>query len=207
MIEELAQQLYAETMAQNADVLASYSAEQQEAARTGTLKRCREYVANLSNAIDAKDVDGLLKAVHRHNANSRKVFKVLTGIDPGKTDKACREAIRQYVGAEFFAQHENETTAKAAERQADWRRKQEEKEREAELGQRTVIRFPGEQVQTLTIREMIDGLLARGFRPKESKRGFAKTLKMVRPGESLTLKRKHEIAYALEKAAALVEAE
>jgi len=194
-------------MALNADTLASYSAEQQEAARTRTLTRCREYVANLSNAIDAKDVDGLLKAVHRHNANSRKVFQAITGIEPGKTDKSCREAIRQYVGAEHFETYLNESTAQAAERQAEYHRKQEAKEREAELGQRTVIRFPGEQVQTLTVREMIDGLLARGFRPKESKRGFAKTLKMVRPGESLTLKRKHEIAYALEKAAAGVQAE
>lgn len=204
MIEAIADELFAEVMAQNAGIMANYTDEQREEKKTSVRKRCREFVANLSNAIDARDVDTLLKAVNGDNSNARKLFKTLTGIDPGRKHSSCREAIRQYVGAENFERYQNESTAQAAERQADWRRKQEEKEREAELGRRLMFRFPNELAQAMTVREMIDGLFARGFRPQVGSRGFAKTVKLTRPGESLVLRKKWEMAYALEKAAAEV---
>jgi hypothetical protein len=200
--EELAQQFYAETMLEHADTLASYAPEQIEQARVDTLARCRAYVAKVGAAVENKDAPALVNSVHRHNKHSRKIFHQLTGIDPGKTDKSCVAAIKQHVGeAEYdrqFAERRQAREKDKAEREAN----AEANRREHAL-KKTVRWAPigGGLVETKTVREVIDTLLAAGYTPVDGKRGAFAVINLQNGSKYYQFRTKYEMAYIREQAA------
>lgn len=205
--EELAQQFYAETMAEHADTMASYTPEQQEQARVDTLVRCRAYVAKIGAAVENKDAPALVNSVHRHNKHSRRVFHLLTGIDPGKTDKSCVAAIKQHVGeAEYerqFAERREAREKDKAERSAKI-----EASRRTDALNRPVRWAPpeGGLVKPTPVREVIDALLAAGFTPLPGKRGAFAITYLQKDGKGYQFRRKYEMDYIRERTAAEVAA-
>lgn len=198
--EELAQQFYNETMLEHADTLASYTPEQVEQARVDTLARCRAYVAKVGAAVENKDAPALVNSVHRHNKHSRKIFHLLTGIDPGKTDKSCVAAIKQHVGPEEYERQFAERRAAREKDKAERAAKAEASRREYAL-KKSVRWAPtgGGLMETKTVREVIDILLEDGFTPVDTKRGAFPAINLQKDGKGYQFRAKYEMAYIRER--------
>lgn len=69
-------------------------------------------------AIEAKDLETLRPIIFGDNGFSREVFKALTGVKLGKTQKARWAALCEFVGADVVKQYEDRLAQAKAEHQA-----------------------------------------------------------------------------------------
>lgn len=171
-------------------------------------EHCRVWFDKVNKAIDEKDVDVLVKTLYTTNPFACRVFAERTGLNIGKTNKSINEAIFAYCGNENVAAYHEARRAKAEQREAEQQAKAAErvaKERDDELNSRIVRDpFPCGVVGLVTWKEAIDTMFAKGYRPVEAKRGFARMIRMTLGGRYFNITGKHQMAYVDEIATVTV---
>lgn len=154
-----------------------------ESGKAGSRKTIEGLIAD----IESRNIDRLSRSLHKHNTFYLGVFREVTGINLGRTDKAIVANLREYCGAEgwdrFFA-------AKAAKRESDAAARQIEsaqKQRDASLSMG--YRWPADpslaggvvEERRGTVKDFIHWAIDSGYVPLETKRGFASTVTLSRP--------------------------
>lgn len=175
-------------------------AEQQERIDRAT-RRAEQSAEKLLAAINIRDIQQLELTLHIGNPASRKIFESITKTKLGKTERATRESIRQWVGVDIYDAFKSEQRRIRDEGVRLQKEKAENTAREQALKESVRYCPPGGGVvRTITMREAIDNMVVSGFtRAVDGKRGKFSTLDLTNGKTRFTLRKKYHIEYARKK--------
>lgn len=159
------------------------------------------YADRLLTAIETRDVCDLRICIHGGNSTSKAIFSHVTGVKLGRTNKQCHEAIRGFVGPEAWDAWHAERDAVREQERAARAKKESDANKNAILG--LPVRYApegGGVMQVITARELIDAIIAAGYRTlTPQKRGRFTDWRLCRGTSYYVFRKKIEAEYIQER--------
>lgn len=200
LVNEFIAYCYADDM--KSDKFINLPPNEQEAVLEKARQRTAWQLESLYEAFDAKDAFTLRRKLDRINPFYRKSFTKLTGISLGKTVAECDEALRKFI-PNFDEQIEAHRQKREADAQARAAKQvQDDRDRALSVQYRWAS-LGGGVAKPTKVRDIIDELIAAGYRPVRGKRGSFEVVHLMNAASNrqTTFRKKHEIEYAFEAAA------
>jgi hypothetical protein len=181
----------------------SATPEEQAAMLERARGRCLQAAEKFLTAVEQRDIKQIEMSVcNTENKVSRKAFAAITGVQLGKTSKEAYSAVRKWIGPAVYDAHKQGLADQRANEEKEREAKRQADEKKAKLGEKVrfapALKGQGGVAPVMTREEMIQWLVAEDYQPEEAKRGFRKTLRMVKGETYVTLETRIECEYARE---------